>query len=51
MRNTTLHAMLEAFTADAAGQLAAETAGGAEIPFEVIEERRRRVRRCTATGR
>ena len=38
MHNTTLHATLEAFAADAAGQLAAETAGGAEIPFEVIEE-------------
>ena len=37
MRNTTLHSVLEAFTADAAGQLAAETASGAEIPFEVIE--------------
>jgi hypothetical protein len=37
VRNTTLHDVLEAFTADAAGQLAAETAGGAEIPFEVIE--------------
>lgn len=38
MHNTTLHATLEAFAADAAGQLAAETAGGAEIPFEVVEE-------------
>ncbi len=37
MRNTTLHGTLEAFTADAAGALAAETAGGAEIPFEVTE--------------
>ena len=37
MRDRALHAILEAFTADAAGQLAAETAGGAEIPFEVIE--------------
>ena len=37
MRNTTLHGVLEAFTADAAGQLAAETARGAEIPFEVVE--------------
>ncbi len=36
MRNTSLHELLEAFTADAAGQLAAETASGAEIPFEVI---------------
>jgi hypothetical protein len=38
VHNTTLHATLEAFTADAAGQLAAETASGAEIPFEVVEE-------------
>jgi hypothetical protein len=38
VHNTTLHATLEAFAADAAGQLAAETAGGAEIPFEVVEE-------------
>ncbi len=37
MRDRTLHANLEAFVADAAGQLAAETAGGAEIPFEVVE--------------
>jgi hypothetical protein len=37
VRNTTLHGILEAFTADAAGQLASETAGGAEIPFEVVE--------------
>ncbi len=29
--------MLEAFTAEAAGRLAAETAGGAEIPFELVE--------------
>jgi hypothetical protein len=38
VHNTTLHATLEAFAADAAGQLAAETASGAEIPFEVVEE-------------
>jgi hypothetical protein len=36
VRNGTLHDILEAFTADAAGQLAAETASGAEIPFEVV---------------
>jgi hypothetical protein len=36
VRNTTLHGILEAFTADAAGQLSAETASGAEIPFEVV---------------
>jgi hypothetical protein len=39
VRNATLHAALEAFTADAAGQLSAETARGAEIPFEISEER------------
>jgi hypothetical protein len=38
VHNTTLHATLEAFAADAAGQLTAETASGAEIPFEVVEE-------------
>jgi hypothetical protein len=38
VHNTTLHATLEAFAADAAGQLAAATAGGAEIGFEVVEE-------------
>jgi hypothetical protein len=38
VHNSTLHATLEAFTADAAGQLAAATAGGAEIPFELVEE-------------
>lgn len=38
MRNRTLHALLQAFTEDAGMQLAAETANGAEVPFEVIEE-------------
>ena len=37
VRDPTLHAILESFTADAAGQLTAETARGAEIPFELIE--------------
>ncbi len=37
MRNTTLHQQLEEFTSDAAAQLAAETANGAEIPFELVE--------------
>jgi hypothetical protein len=36
VHNSTLHAALESFTADAAGQLMAETESGAEIPFEVI---------------
>ncbi len=35
MRNSTLHQILEAFTAEAASRLAAETARGAEIPFEL----------------
>jgi hypothetical protein len=39
VRNSTLHAILEAFTTDAAGRLQAETVGGAEVPFEVTEER------------
>ncbi len=45
MRDRALHAILEAFTADAAGQLSAETASGAEIPFEIVgtEGRRGRV--------
>lgn len=43
MHNTALHQILEAFTGDAACQLAAETARGAEVPFEVTEERRGRV--------
>ena len=38
MRNGTLHQALEAFTADAASRLSSETAGGAEMPFELIEE-------------
>lgn len=39
MRNRALHALLEAFTSDAAGQLRADAAGGAEVPFEVVESR------------
>jgi hypothetical protein len=39
MRNRTLHGLLEAFTEEAGLQLAAETANGAEVPFEVVEER------------
>jgi hypothetical protein len=38
MRNRTLHPLLQAFTEEAGLQLAAETANGAEIPFEVVEE-------------
>lgn len=37
MRNLSLHDALEAFAIDAAGCLAQETAGGAEIPFELTE--------------
>ena len=39
VRNTALHGTLEVFTVAAAGRLTAETAGGAEVPFELIEER------------
>jgi hypothetical protein len=38
VRNRTLHQLLEDFTAQAAGQLEAETAEGAEVPFELVEE-------------
>lgn len=41
MRDQTLHAVLETFTADAAGQLAAETANGSEIEFELIDAQSR----------
>jgi hypothetical protein len=44
VRNPALHEILQEFTAHAAGLLAAETAGGAEIPFEVVEAERRRGR-------
>jgi hypothetical protein len=37
VRNADLHAILEAFTADSATHLAAATAEGAEIPFELVE--------------
>ena len=39
VRNTALHATLEEFTIEAAGRLTAETVGGAEVPFELTEER------------
>jgi hypothetical protein len=41
VRDRALHSILEDFTTDAAGQLAAETARGAEIPFELVEAERR----------
>ncbi|MGI8505628.1 MAG: hypothetical protein ACR2MK_02280 [Solirubrobacteraceae bacterium] len=39
MRNAALHHLLEAFTVECSGRLAADTAEGAEMPFEVVEER------------
>jgi hypothetical protein len=37
VRNTTLHGVIEAFAAEAAMALCAETASGAEIPFELVD--------------
>jgi hypothetical protein len=37
MRNRQLHAALAAFAEEAALHLASDTAGGAEVPFEVVE--------------
>lgn len=37
MRNATLHGILESFVGDAALQLSAATAGGEELPFELVE--------------
>lgn len=42
MRNRQLHAALSAFAEEAAWQLAADTAEGAEVPFEVVEVAGRR---------
>ena len=42
MRDRNLHSTLESFITDAATALAAETASGAEIPFEVTESQGRR---------
>jgi hypothetical protein len=39
VRNAVLHRQLETFTVDASGRLSAEAARGAEVPFEVTEER------------
>jgi hypothetical protein len=44
MRNRMLHGLLDAFVEDAGLQLAHDTANGAEVPFEVIEEPRGRGR-------
>jgi hypothetical protein len=38
VRNSPLRELLESFVADSALHLSADTAGGAEVPFEVIEE-------------
>src|SRR4051812_20721371 len=40
MHNRALHDALSAFVEEAAWQLAAEVSGGAEIPFELIEQGR-----------
>ena len=37
MRNGTLHGVIESFAAEAAMALCAETASGAEIPFELVD--------------
>lgn len=37
MRDPTLHGVLASFTEEASGQLTAETARGAEIPFELVQ--------------
>lgn len=42
MRSPTLHAALRAFVEDASGRLADDTAHGAEVPFELVEEGGRR---------
>lgn len=39
MRNVLLHRLLETFTVDASTRLSAESAGGAEMGFELVEER------------
>ncbi len=40
MHNRALHDILAAFVEEAAWQLAEEVSGGAEIPFELIEQGR-----------
>ena len=51
MHNRALHDTLAAFVEEAAWQLAEEVSGGAEIPFELIEQGRSSAPRSTATGR
>ena len=50
MHNRALHDILAAFVEEAASQLAEEVSGGAEVPFELIEQGRA-PRPCTATAR
>ncbi|MFL5823119.1 MAG: hypothetical protein ACJ764_06730 [Solirubrobacteraceae bacterium] len=42
MRDSALHEVLQAFTADTAAALSSERAAGADVPFEVVETDRRR---------
>ena len=42
MHNRALHDSLAAFVEEAARQLADEVSGGAEVPFELIEQGRSR---------
>lgn len=42
MRNARLHDALRAFAAEAAERLSADAAAGAEVPFEVVEQRQAR---------
>jgi hypothetical protein len=39
VRNAVLHRLLEAFTVESSGHLSADAAGGAELPFEIVEQR------------
>jgi hypothetical protein len=39
VRNISLHRLLETFTVDASSRLSAQAAAGAEMPFELLEER------------
>jgi hypothetical protein len=39
VRNAVLHRLLEAFTVESSGRLCADAASGAELPFEIVEQR------------
>ncbi|MGB9183147.1 MAG: hypothetical protein WCB67_03710 [Solirubrobacteraceae bacterium] len=39
MRNAVLHRLLESFTVESSGRLCADAASGAELPFEIVEQR------------